>query len=78
MRKTKAEALKTREHLMLAALDTFYEKGVSRASLNEIAQNAGVTRGGFLLALQKQRRLVRRSLPTPVRRNRRPSRGRFE
>ena len=30
MRKTKIEALKTKEHLMLAALDTFYKK-VSRA-----------------------------------------------
>lgn len=47
MKKTKAEALKTREYLMLAALDTFYERGVSRASLNEIAQNAGVTRGAL-------------------------------
>lgn len=47
MRKTKTEALKTREHLMLAALDTFYQKGVSRASLSEIAQNAGVTRGAL-------------------------------
>lgn len=47
MRKTKTEALKTREHLMLVALDTFYQKGVSRASLNEIAQNAGVTRGAL-------------------------------
>lgn len=47
MRKTKTEALKTREHLMLAALETFYLKGVSRASLNEIAQNAGVTRGAL-------------------------------
>lgn len=47
MRKTKAEALKTREYLMLSALDTFYERGVSRASLNEIAQNAGVTRGAL-------------------------------
>ena len=47
MRKTKAEALKTREYLMLSALDTFYERGVSRASLYEIAQNAGVTRGAL-------------------------------
>ena len=44
MRKTKAEALKTREELLLSALDTFYERGISRASLNEIAQTAGVTR----------------------------------
>ncbi|UOO82304.1 TetR family transcriptional regulator [Uruburuella testudinis] len=47
MRKTKAEALKTREYLMLAALDTFYRQGVARASLNEIAQTAGVTRGAL-------------------------------
>lgn len=47
MRKIKAEALKTREYLMLSALDTFYQKGVSRSSLNEIAQNAGVTRGAL-------------------------------
>ncbi|WP_373741210.1 TetR family transcriptional regulator [Neisseria sp.] len=47
MRKTKVEALKTREHLMLAALDTFHKKGVARTSLNEIAQNAGVTRGAL-------------------------------
>ncbi|MCP1772787.1 TetR/AcrR family acrAB operon transcriptional repressor [Neisseria perflava] len=47
MRKTKTEAMKTKEHLMLAALDTFYKKGVSRTSLNEIAQAAGVTRGAL-------------------------------
>ena len=47
MRKIKSEALKTREYLMLSALDTFYTKGVSRSSLNEIAQNAGVTRGAL-------------------------------
>ncbi|ASK28164.1 TetR family transcriptional regulator [Neisseria chenwenguii] len=47
MRKTKIEALKTKEHLMLAALETFYSKGISRSSLNEIAQNAGVTRGAL-------------------------------
>ncbi|QEY24360.1 multidrug efflux system transcriptional repressor MtrR [Neisseria animalis] len=47
MRKTKIEALKTKEHLMLAALEVFYQKGVARASLNEIAQTAGVTRGAL-------------------------------
>ena len=43
MRKTKAEALKTREDLLLSALHTFYQQGVARTSLNEIARNAGVT-----------------------------------
>lgn len=47
MRKTKIEALKTKEHLMLAALETFYSKGIARSSLNEIAQAAGVTRGAL-------------------------------
>lgn len=32
---------------MLAALDAFYQKGVARTSLNEIAQAAGVTRGAL-------------------------------
>lgn len=47
MRKTKTEALKTKEHLILAALETFYRKGIARTSLNEIAQAAGVTRGAL-------------------------------
>lgn len=47
MRKTKTEALKTKEHLMLVALETFYQKGIARTSLNEIAQAAGVTRGAL-------------------------------
>ena len=47
MRKTKAEAQKTRQQLLRAALDTFYLRGVGRASLHEIAQAAGVTRGAL-------------------------------
>ena len=47
MRRTKTEALKTKEYLMLAALDTFYQKGIARTSLNEISQAAGVTRGAL-------------------------------
>ncbi|MDO4694352.1 MAG: TetR family transcriptional regulator [Eikenella sp.] len=47
MRKTKIEAQKTRQHLLKAALDTFYVRGMTRSSLNEIAQNAGVTRGAL-------------------------------
>lgn len=47
MRRTKAQAQETREQLMLAALDVFYERGVGRASLHEIAQAAGVTRGAL-------------------------------
>lgn len=44
-RKTKEEALETRENILNAAVDVFYEKGVSSTSLEEIAEAAGVTRG---------------------------------
>ena len=57
MRRTKTEALKTKEYLMLAALDTFYKKGIARTSLNEIAQAAGVTRGALYWTFQKQMKI---------------------
>jgi len=44
-RKTKDEAAKTRETILMAALDVFIEKGVSRTSLQDIAKASGVTRG---------------------------------
>ena len=44
-RRTKAEADETRTKLLDAAEQVFFEKGVGRASLNEIAQRAGATRG---------------------------------
>ena len=44
-RRTKAEADETRTKLLDAAEEVFFEKGVARASLNEIAQRAGATRG---------------------------------
>lgn len=47
MRKTKTEALKTRQHLLDAALEVFWRNGVTRSSLQEIAQEAGVTRGAL-------------------------------
>ncbi|ULJ65356.1 TetR family transcriptional regulator [Wielerella bovis] len=47
MRKTKEEALKTRQYLLNAALEVFWRTGVTRASLQEIAQEAGVTRGAL-------------------------------
>ena len=47
MRKTKTEALKTRQHLLDAALEVFWRDGVTRASLQAIAQEAGVTRGAL-------------------------------
>jgi TetR/AcrR family acrAB operon transcriptional repressor len=45
MRRTKEDADKTREAILMAALDVFYKKGVSRATLADIGKEAGVTRG---------------------------------
>lgn len=47
MRKTKAKSQKTRQHLLNAALEVFHKQGVTRATLQEIAQEAGVTRGAL-------------------------------
>lgn len=44
-RRTKAESAATRETLLDAAEAVFYEKGVARASLEQIARQAGMTRG---------------------------------
>jgi len=45
MRRTKAEAEKTKDSVLDAAEMVFFEKGVSRATLDQIACRAGVTRG---------------------------------
>lgn len=44
-RKTKAEAERTREALIDAAIAVFLERGVSRTTLDEVARVAGMTRG---------------------------------
>ncbi|MEP6609742.1 MAG: TetR family transcriptional regulator [Burkholderiaceae bacterium] len=44
-RRTKEEALETREQLLDAAEQVFRERGVGHASLAEVADAAGVTRG---------------------------------
>lgn len=46
-RRTKEEAAATRSSLLDAAECVFYEKGVSRASLGDIALAAGATRGAI-------------------------------
>ena len=46
-RKTKEEAERTRELLLDAAARVFHAKGVSRTSLAEIAEAAGLTRGAI-------------------------------
>jgi TetR/AcrR family acrAB operon transcriptional repressor len=47
VRRTKQEALETRDGILDAAEHVFHERGVSRTSLQEIAQAAGVTRGAI-------------------------------
>lgn len=47
VRKTKEEASKTREQIVRKAEDIFFERGVVRTSLQEIASAAGVTRGAI-------------------------------
>lgn len=47
VRRTKEEAQETRESILEAAAKVFVEKGVSKASLDAIAIEAGVTRGAI-------------------------------
>lgn len=47
VRKTKEEARETRNRILDAAEQVFYDKGVSRTSLADIAAQAGVTRGAI-------------------------------
>jgi TetR/AcrR family acrAB operon transcriptional repressor len=47
VRRTKAEAEKTRDLILDTAEVIFHEKGVARTSLNDIAGAAGVTRGAI-------------------------------
>lgn len=46
-RSTKEEALETRNRILDAAEDVFFQKGVSRASLADVASAANVTRGAI-------------------------------
>lgn len=45
VRRTKEEAEQTRQQILVAARQVFHERGVSNASLAQIAEAAGVTRG---------------------------------
>ncbi|WP_237133942.1 TetR family transcriptional regulator [Pseudohongiella sp. O18] len=46
-RRTKEEAERTRLRILEAAVDTFFENGVAKATLNDIAIRAQVTRGAI-------------------------------
>jgi hypothetical protein len=58
VRRTKEEAQETRSQILEAAEKAFYERGVARTTLADIATLAGVTRGCHLLAFQQQGRSV--------------------
>ncbi len=45
MRKTKEEAEETRRAILKSALDTFYEKGYSKTTFDEIAKRINLTKG---------------------------------
>src|ERR1700712_1304134 len=47
VRRTKEEAAETRNSILDAAERVFFEKGVSRTTLADIALEAGVTRGAI-------------------------------
>ena len=47
MRRTKEEAAITREHLLNAALVSFSARGYSHTTLDDIARQAGTTRGAI-------------------------------
>ena len=47
VRKTKEEAMETRERILNATVDVFHAQGVAKSSLEEIAEAAGVTRGAI-------------------------------
>ena len=44
-RKTKAETENTKTQILQAALDSFYEKGFSKTSFDDIAKRIGMTKG---------------------------------
>ncbi len=47
MRRTKAEAEQTRKAVLAAAIKVFLKRGIARATFEEIARAAGVTRGAI-------------------------------
>lgn len=57
-RRTKTEARETREAILDAAVDVFHERGVARASLSEIAELAGMTRGAVYVHFRDKADLV--------------------
>lgn len=47
MRRTKEEALQTREKILMSALDILSKKSYANASVSEIVENVGLSKGAF-------------------------------
>lgn len=54
LRRTKEEALETRESILDAAERVFFERGVSRTTIEQVANAAGVTRGAVYWHFQNK------------------------
>ncbi|MDX1466886.1 MAG: TetR family transcriptional regulator [Halomonas sp.] len=61
-RRTKAEAEATREALLVAAEEVFFDNGVARTSLEQIARHAGLTRGAVYWHFKNKADLFRAML----------------
>ncbi|QFU00894.1 HTH-type transcriptional regulator TtgR [Halomonas sp. THAF5a] len=61
-RRTKAEAEATREALLDAAEEVFFDNGVARTSLEQIARHAGLTRGAVYWHFKNKADLFRAML----------------
>ena len=59
MRRTKEDMLITKEQILNAAFDCFFEKGFEATSLEEIAKRAGVTRGAIYWHFADKKELYR-------------------
>ncbi|WLH14738.1 TetR family transcriptional regulator [Pseudomonas hefeiensis] len=64
VRRTKEEALETRSRILEAAERAFYERGVSRTTLSDIAALAGVTRGAIYWHFSNKADLMQAMLDT--------------
>ena len=62
VRRTKEEALETRSQILEAAEKAFYERGVARTTLADIAALAGVTRGAIYWHFNNKADLVQAML----------------
>ncbi|NBA94729.1 TetR family transcriptional regulator [Pseudomonas sp. R5(2019)] len=64
VRRTKEEAQETRKQILDAAQKAFYERGVARTTLADIATQAGVTRGAIYWHFENKADLVQAMLDT--------------